>query len=332
MTLPLRKVLAERRLLTVLKRHAIATARTLEQKISDAGPFNQRIDPHILTNVRRQLQKQGLIALRTSAHAVPWYYLPSTPANEVQDRFIEQDAVHQQFSSHAVLGRIGQALEIAVFRAFQNLTVGHFFGAYIDLDVHTDDVLYHKEEPPSSVSGKTIQGGKKLDFLLLHPTAGAVGIEVKNVREWLYPDRDEIRDMLLKCCQIDAVPVLIARRIPFVTFRLLNPCGVIVHQTYNQRLAQADDSLAVQARDKNLLAYHDITVGNALDPRLHKFVVTNLPNIVEAARHRFEEYRDLLEAYAYKRMPYHEFAARVRRRQLGQNEDSDFDAEPDHDY
>ena len=32
--------------------HGVATDRTLEQKISDAGPFDQRIDPHVLTDVR----------------------------------------------------------------------------------------------------------------------------------------------------------------------------------------------------------------------------------------------------------------------------------------
>ena len=38
-------------------RHGAAIAQTLEQKISDAGPFNQRIDPHIL-NPRQKLPRQ----------------------------------------------------------------------------------------------------------------------------------------------------------------------------------------------------------------------------------------------------------------------------------
>ena len=33
--------------------------RTLEQKISDAGPNDQRIDPHILTEVRNDLLVRG---------------------------------------------------------------------------------------------------------------------------------------------------------------------------------------------------------------------------------------------------------------------------------
>ena len=85
------------------------------------------------------------------------------------------------------------------------------------------------------MSGRQIPGGKKLDFLVISLSAGLAGIEVKNVREWQYIDREDISELLLKCCALDAVPVFIARRIPFVTFRVLNPCGVILHETYNQR-------------------------------------------------------------------------------------------------
>ncbi len=41
--------IARRRLLNILRAHTIALGRTLEQKIADAGPYNQRIDPHVLT-------------------------------------------------------------------------------------------------------------------------------------------------------------------------------------------------------------------------------------------------------------------------------------------
>jgi hypothetical protein len=52
-------------------------------------------------------------------------------------------------------------------------------------------------------------------------------------------------------------------------------------------------------------------------------MVTNLPQILPAARSRFEEYRDLLDSYSRGNMPYEEFAARVRRRQQGVDEGHD---------
>jgi hypothetical protein len=58
----------------------------------------------------------------------------------------------------------------------------------------------------------------ELDFLVRHPTAGWAGIEAKNIREWVYPDRTEVKELLSKCTALDVVPVLIARRIHFSTF------------------------------------------------------------------------------------------------------------------
>lgn len=139
-----------------------------------------------------------------------------------------------------------------------------------------------------------------------------------------WQDRDEVRALLAKCCYIDAVPVLIARRIPFVTLAVLNQCGVVIHQTYHQRFPRADEALAALARDKRLLAYHDIHVGNEPDARLDRFISTNLPKVLPGARKKFREYFDLLEAYGSGSMGYVEFAARAGRRTRGEDEDGEF--------
>jgi hypothetical protein len=54
-----REQIAETRILRVLGTLTVANQRTLEQKISDAGPYNQRIDPHILSDVRNRLETEG---------------------------------------------------------------------------------------------------------------------------------------------------------------------------------------------------------------------------------------------------------------------------------
>ena len=69
-----RDALAEKRLLANLKAHGIATTRTLEQKISDGGPFNQRIDPHVLTPARNRLVGAGKIKIYEFEGAA-WYFL-----------------------------------------------------------------------------------------------------------------------------------------------------------------------------------------------------------------------------------------------------------------
>jgi hypothetical protein len=314
-----RTALARKRLASVLRRHGVASMRTLEQKISDAGPTNQRIDPHLLTLARGEMAKVGQLVAQ-KRHGMPWYHLAETAPAEVDRRLDELGSVHDQTTEPDFTLRMGQTLEIAIFRALSTGSM-YFLGAYPDLEEHDDSSLYSQEEPPHMFSGKALPGDMRLDFLTIHPTAGPAGLEAKNIREWLYPDRDEVSDLLHKCCSIDAVPVLIARRMSYSTFSVLHATGVIVHQNFNQHYPQADAELAVLARDKNLLGYHDIRVGNQPDARLEKFLLKDLPALLPAARKRFSVYQDLLARYGSGEIRYPEFAWRVRQREAGREED-----------
>jgi len=304
-----RLALAEKRLCNVLRNHVVANARTLEQKISDAGPHNQRIDPHVLTVARRALTARGIVRAIPGKHC-DWFHLSDSSPADVNRRLEEQQEIHQRISEHQFTTRMGQTLEIAVFKALQSQPM-NFFGSFRDLQQHDDSTIYSKVEPPEFVSGLPVAGGV-LDFLIVSPEAGPAGLEVKNVREWLYPDRGEVRDLLVKCCSIAAVPVLIARRIPFVTFRLLNACGVAMHETFNQRFPFADRDLAAAVANKHLLGYHDVRVGNEPDPRLLTFVTKNLPRVLVSSRSRFNKTRDLLAAYGSAEINYPAFAEKVK--------------------
>ena len=296
---PERLRIARKRLQSVLRTHGIATARTLENKISDAGPTNQRIDPHILTIARDELQNVNVIeTYREHENATPWYYLRGTPHQTLDARFLELNAVYRETQDGQLKLRTGQALEIAVSKALQSQTNFNSIGHFRDLGAHGDDRLYSKEEPPSLINGRTCRG--KLDFILFDKDAGAVGVEVKNIREWFYSDRDEVKEFLAKCCALDAVPVLIVRRYAYEAFSVLTDCGVLVHQMYNQRYANADRALAERVKDKRLLGYHDVRVGNDADERLIKFVHANLPMLLARARGKFNDKKELLEAYAHE--------------------------------
>lgn len=322
-----REAVAEKRLHSILARHGVANSRTLEQKISDAGPFNQRIDPHILTPVRNRLVKAGnLVKFHNGTN---WYHLPDTPDDYVQERLAAQLPIYQSLNQGTVSLRLGQSLEIATYRSLQAANDAEFYGRFTNLDAHDDSTLYVKEEPPNYVGNRSISGKRNLDFLIRHADAGYLGIECKNIREWLYPNRSEIIETLGKCVELDCVPVIIARRVPFVTFKVLIKCGVIIYQHYNQILPDADFSLADQARDKTLLGYHDIRLGNQPDERLLKFITTNLPAVAAEARERFDIFSDLLAHFGSGEMPYAEFVARARRRSLGVNEDHDWQEEPE---
>lgn len=322
-----RDKIAETRLLRIVGNHTIATARTLEQKISDAGPFNQRIDPHVLTTVRNRLVAEKRLTRWNDPSGTPWYYPPDAQNPKLNERFQAQHPVHAAFSGERSV-RIGQALEIAVYRALCLTEEAEFFGRFRDLDAHDDSSLYSKEEPPRHLGVRALPGDLTLDFILRDPEAGYVGVECKNVRTWLYPDREEVTETLKKCLALRCLPVIIGRRVPYVSFMLLSKCGVLFHQNYTQLLPESEKALADQARDKNLLGYHDIRVGNQPDSRLRRFLDTTLPKIIPGARARFDDYADLLEAFANGTMPYAEFAARVVRRDHGENEDGEPAGDP----
>ena len=117
--------------------------------------------------------------------------------------------------------------------------------------------------------------------------------------------------------------MIIGRRIPYSTFAVLSTCGVLMHQTFNQLLPIADKATANLAKDKNLLGYHDIRLGNEPDARLLHFITNNLKAVADGARAKFNDHYDLLHQYSEGYMVYEAFAARVRRRSNGLDEDFD---------
>ena len=190
-----------------------------------------------------------------------------------------------------------------------------FLGSFPDLEDHDDPTLYKKVDPALTISGNKIEKGP-LDFVVFAPV-GMGGIEVKNYRTWLYPDTTEIKEMLWKCSDVGAVPVLMARRVPFVTFRLLNLSGCLVYQHYNQLYADADSELADLVRDKDLLGYHDVRVGNEPDRRMNHFVSELLPELVADARATFEKFRSVHRAYGRGELGYRAWVREIGVQGLG---------------
>ena len=175
-----RIALAQRRLQLVLRTSVVANWRTLEQKISDAGPGAMRVDPHILTQARAALIDQGVIVRKTAgATGSPWFHLRSATDAAVQAKLSKLVPIHDALQQHNFKSRMGQTLEIAAYRAFIAQPAFSTFGAYLDLDAHDDSSLYIKEEPPSVISGRRTTG--KLDFIRrFAPSRTAYGTSAKS--------------------------------------------------------------------------------------------------------------------------------------------------------
>src|SRR6266852_5566459 len=158
-----RLALAQKRLGNVLLAHTVATDRTLEQKISDAGPLNQRIEPFILTQARAGMLKDGRIRPEKRGKTL-WYYLPETAQEEVQNRLAELEPIYEATQGGEFKVRVGQALEIAVERALRE-SGRPFLGAHSDLEEHDDSALYKKTEPPLVISAQRMRKGP-LDYIV----------------------------------------------------------------------------------------------------------------------------------------------------------------------
>lgn len=318
---PDRLELAKKRILSVTGRHGIISLRTLEHKIADGGPYNQRVNPHVITNAKKALTNEGEI-VEILSEGMNWYYVKGTPDEIRARRLLELSTLHKEATSDKISKRIGQSLEIAVQRGLiaSNTT---FLGNFIGIDDRDDSILYTKEEPPSSLNGRTIEGKSKFEFIIQNGLWA--GVEIKNIRPWLYPDSPEIKSLISKSLDLNIVPVLIARRIPYVTNMLLRTCGGITWETLRQRYPETAHDLADRVRDKLTLGYSDITIGNNLDNPLLTFISEILPRTLPEQFERFQQYADLLKAFSKNSMPYNEFAARVRRRRQDRNENDDFD-------
>lgn len=160
-----RIAIGERRIRNILRSHGVATMRMLEQKISDAGPNPQRIDPHLLTQARTNLTGQGILATRVGNRA-QWHYLNSSDKEFVERRFADLTAIHAHTENRAFTDRMGDTAEISVMKAMQRSRIS-FFGHFADLHEHDDGERYLKHDP-DFFSGVAIQGKTRL-----HPRASA---------------------------------------------------------------------------------------------------------------------------------------------------------------
>lgn len=312
-----------RRIVSNLETLTVANMRTLEMKVSDAGPPALRVDPHILTKSR-----QSLVHDQRLVSSTPWFYRSHESKEKVEERLSVLKPIYSRTIASSFTLRLGQTLEIAIYKSLIESGL-MFVGGFIDLNDHDDTTTYSKEEPPLRFAGRSMPGNERFDFLVFHPEAGPLGIEAKNVREWVYPDREEVRELIGKAVTSDTTPVLIARRIHFSSRLILETCGVMLFETFNQLYPLSERDLAQAVKDKKNLGYHDVRFGNDPNDLLIKFIATTLPNQAVEYRNRFNKYKDLLVKFADREIGFPAFAGRVRRRRAGMPEDFDVAEEVD---
>lgn len=296
--------LGMRRIQAVLDRNQVCAIRTLEMKISDAGPADLRVEPHILGVAGSELSTRGFIKAhkhpKTGTHN--WFSPARLSQDEVNKKLDELVPAYLESTASKFTASLGDPLEISIFKILKDLRRKDrriiFFGSF-DLSARLSSGRYSKTEPPIDINDSVISGPP--DFFMTHPNTGEPCIiECKNVREWIYPSSALMKDLVRKALVADMTPILIARRLPFITkVALCAPAGIIAHETYRQLYPNTPygHSLAVTVTKTRGLGYADVLVSEDPLPRTVDFFERNLPGLLVTASAKFQANRPALSAW-----------------------------------
>jgi hypothetical protein len=266
---------ADRRLRNVLGQRIAATSAQLDVKICESGPPDQRPDPHI---VSAALAGSGHFQRRrfkgsTDPNDPHLWFLAGTDPALLQQR---EDQIHLPYDLYRFLSQrksyCGDVLEKIVSASFE-MAAGYIPTAPRQAASPLDHVY-------------------ELEGIRL-------GVEDKNIRAWQYPHTAEIWKVLKKCILEDAQPLLIARKIQWLTFRVFSEIGAMGFEFHRQVFAENTSSLLRDIQHTDLLGFKDvIAVKIAPHPPLVTFLDTTLrKNLPEFAR-RWAEHRGIVEEYA----------------------------------
>ena len=273
----------------------------LEQKIAEQGPVAQRVDPHLVS-----LAIDDLIALRRLAvhnHAStkdkPWYANIGTKGRLVDERLNTLAPLYNQISN-TLSNAIGDALEVATFQALRAAKAksrryhfeGHFF-----LNRPKKDGRFQRRKPPMTIDDFTTT--KEPDFIQYGHEAGPLCIECKNYREWLYPTKPYIKHHIIRCADLNCVPVFVVGKIHYSTLtNFFEPAGIIAHKSYYPYFPSDQAAIATRAKHKRSLGFTDILASEEPHQRTVRFFSTTLPKISDYLAERWEHNKEALLAYA----------------------------------
>jgi hypothetical protein len=244
---------------------------------ADKGP-----NPHHLTGARDILTHQGVIAadsVEMQGRTVS-AWVDEIARNKGQKTEIERAAASRRrlyrsylswTSTPRLCGEVAEKIVAACLRFADSehaVLVPEFMPGGVRIIAGSD---LSGASPPLA-GGRTVDAAGYFPLDAANPNAGYIpfGIEVKNIRSWIYPWDNEMWDLLSALAsRPDVVPVLVARRIHPISFNFLKDVGGLAHPTFRQWFAWSgttDDSLTAErfAEVVEELGFHDAE--RVLDP------------------------------------------------------------------
>jgi hypothetical protein len=151
--------------------------------------------------------------------------------------------------------------------------------------------------PVRHVNGLEVKGD--LDLILVDKQSSVrIGVEAKNLREWLYPHCQEIWECLTKCTDIEAVPVFVSRRLPYLTRLFFREVGALGFECYFQYFHPNLKERMAEMKHKDGLGFADIRFSLEPEERFVNFFRTTVPGHVKVYRDKFLSKIGILKKYA----------------------------------
>lgn len=229
-----------------------------------------------------------------------WFSNPATSDADADAKLQQIVPLHEATRGN-FSNLVGDALELVCYKALDRVYIRQPRYAYqgsFDLAAPKNaEGRYTKIQPPKSIGAhKTI---KEADFLQFGHDAGPMCIECKNYREWLYPNSALIKELIIKAADLNAIPVLVHRRIHYTTLtNFLEPAGIIAHESYYQYYPASHADLANKVKNARLLGFSDVTAAEEPQPRTIEFFATKLPAISARMAEAWNRNKDALREYA----------------------------------
>lgn len=259
-----------------------------------------RPNPHILTLTLRDMLARGAV------HDIGNLGIPSAGSFFTRTRW----NLRTSRTDRERKERIERAY--VTFREVQRADNGETLQAVIQKAIEASGQYHWLNEagqpPPqeTKLSGVPITGNGNLDHYLISKSDGIpLGIEDKNYREWFYPQHEHIKSLLRKSINYNLLPILIARKVHYTTFRLFSAIGALAFQTHFQIIsAKYSDDLA-DAKHVDGLGFADIRFTDEPLPHILKYFAKQLPKLVPAFWDRFNANRSLIELYCNDSISYY---------------------------
>lgn len=288
-----------RRLPQALARVRYGSLRQFEMKISEAGPNYMRPNPIHLRAAINLLVEAGEVRTEPGPQPrglprLPTFYFPKDfevgRAGDAERR-AEVLALYETFmrANHEDGGKtLERAVSAAALRAQAE-------GRYLL-------VVGSPDRPPGqrlALNGVEIE--QALDLILVSRD-GLVAVEDKNEREWLGPKSLEVWELIGKALRLNALPVLICRKVTYDLFLMFKQIGALAFQTHGQRFPEDFGVRLARVQHRDGLGFADIRYGAEPSPGLLRFLGVTLPGLLSDRLVLFREKKALLEEYAFNRL------------------------------